>query len=236
MEGSGHAKAVHPREEERLLSHMWVIRAQAWQLNRCHAAVAVCPTTAWTQPHHALHIVLPHSWLQVITTPFGTSFDHLRIADEVQYKFDRCAQALQGEMGRLPVYGCGHSLGALLHLLISARYSTEVGTEGGVGQGALKCSRYQPAGVGSGRMPHASFGSAACCNAVQTGGVLCGSTGVAPHTVHHFAVLFPFSLTTGAHSPLPRLGVLPIPCSVMAMPCWPSTTAPPPTASPSCPP
>jgi alpha-beta hydrolase superfamily lysophospholipase len=62
---------------------------------------------------------------QVIATPFGTSFDHLRIADEVQYKFDRCCKALQAEMSRLPVYGVGHSLGSLLHLLISARYAVE---------------------------------------------------------------------------------------------------------------
>jgi hypothetical protein len=33
--------------------------------------------------------------VQVITTPFGTSFDQLRTADEVQYKFDRCCKALQ---------------------------------------------------------------------------------------------------------------------------------------------
>lgn len=31
----------------------------------------------------------------VITTPFGTSFDQLRAADEVQYKFDRCCKALE---------------------------------------------------------------------------------------------------------------------------------------------
>jgi hypothetical protein len=36
--------------------------------------------------------------LQVITTPFGTSFDQLRTADEVQYKFDRCCKALQVSM------------------------------------------------------------------------------------------------------------------------------------------
>lgn len=31
----------------------------------------------------------------VITTPFATSFDQLRVADEVQYKFDRCYKALE---------------------------------------------------------------------------------------------------------------------------------------------
>jgi hypothetical protein len=33
--------------------------------------------------------------LQIITTPVGTSFDQLRAADEVQYKFDRCCKALE---------------------------------------------------------------------------------------------------------------------------------------------
>jgi hypothetical protein len=37
--------------------------------------------------------------VQVITTPFGTSFDQLRTADEVQYKFDRCCKALQVRHG-----------------------------------------------------------------------------------------------------------------------------------------
>lgn len=31
----------------------------------------------------------------IITTPFATSFDQLRTADEVQYKFDRCCRALE---------------------------------------------------------------------------------------------------------------------------------------------
>eukprot|EP00775_Hariotina_reticulata_P008585 gene8585-8767_t len=61
----------------------------------------------------------------VVTTPFGTSFDQLRIADEVQYKFDRCQKALQAELGQLPVYGVGHSMGALLHMLINARYAVK---------------------------------------------------------------------------------------------------------------
>uniref|UniRef100_A0A383W0Y9 Uncharacterized protein n=1 Tax=Tetradesmus obliquus TaxID=3088 RepID=A0A383W0Y9_TETOB len=61
----------------------------------------------------------------VITTPFGTSFDQLRTADEVQYKFDRCCKALTAEVGELPVYGVGHSMGSLLHMLINARYAVK---------------------------------------------------------------------------------------------------------------
>lgn len=60
----------------------------------------------------------------VIATPFATSLDHLRIADEAQFKFDRCVRALSGEnVARLPVYGVGHSLGSLVHLLICSRYA-----------------------------------------------------------------------------------------------------------------
>jgi len=33
----------------------------------------------------------------------------------------------QSEVGRLPVYGLGHSLGSVLHTLITARYSPQVG-------------------------------------------------------------------------------------------------------------
>jgi hypothetical protein len=59
----------------------------------------------------------------VIATPFSTSFDHLRVADEVQYKFDRALGALGPDAARLPVYGVGHSLGSVLHALVCARYA-----------------------------------------------------------------------------------------------------------------
>jgi predicted alpha/beta hydrolase len=63
---------------------------------------------------------------QVITTPFSSSFDYLRIADEAQYKFDRAVRALGHEAVSLPVYGVGHSLGAVVHLLICTRYAVTV--------------------------------------------------------------------------------------------------------------
>ncbi|KIZ06343.1 hypothetical protein MNEG_1607 [Monoraphidium neglectum] len=61
----------------------------------------------------------------VITTPFSTGFDHLRAADEIQYKFDRVASVLAADIGGLPVYGVGHSLGSVLHSLICSRYAPE---------------------------------------------------------------------------------------------------------------
>ncbi len=64
--------------------------------------------------------------MQVITTPFGTNFDHLRIADESQFKFDRALRVLGSDAAALPIYGVGHALGSVIHLLISARYAVAV--------------------------------------------------------------------------------------------------------------
>lgn len=67
----------------------------------------------------------------IIATPYASCFDHLRIADEAQFKFDRCMRALLDEykyrplVEDMPVFGVGHSLGALTHLLIGARYAVQ---------------------------------------------------------------------------------------------------------------
>lgn len=68
------------------------------------------------------HTPLP----QIIATPFSTNFDHLRIADEIHYKWDQCIHnpSIAMEIRDLPVYGVGHSMGCLQHLLISARYAS----------------------------------------------------------------------------------------------------------------
>ena len=61
--------------------------------------------------------------LQIIATPFSTSFDHMAIADEIHYKFQMGMAALQGEgISDLPLFGLGHSMGALQHLIVSSRY------------------------------------------------------------------------------------------------------------------
>lgn len=59
----------------------------------------------------------------VIATPFGVGFDHLRIADEAQFRFDRCIRVLSEEVQGLPVFGVGHSMGALMHMIIGSRYA-----------------------------------------------------------------------------------------------------------------
>lgn len=59
----------------------------------------------------------------VIATPYASGFDHFLIADEVQFKFDRCLRAMQEPAQELPIFGIGHSLGSVIHLLIGSRYA-----------------------------------------------------------------------------------------------------------------
>ncbi|CAK9162715.1 unnamed protein product [Ilex paraguariensis] len=61
----------------------------------------------------------------VIATPYASGFDHFFIADEVQFKFDRCLRVLQETVQDLPTFGIGHSLGSVIHLLIGSRYAVQ---------------------------------------------------------------------------------------------------------------
>ncbi|KAG9447423.1 hypothetical protein H6P81_013551 [Aristolochia fimbriata] len=61
----------------------------------------------------------------VIATPYASGFDHFSIADEVQFKFDRCLRFLQQTINDLPTFGVGHSLGSVIHLLIGSRYAVQ---------------------------------------------------------------------------------------------------------------
>ncbi|KFK32166.1 hypothetical protein AALP_AA6G206200 [Arabis alpina] len=61
----------------------------------------------------------------VIATPYASGFDHFLIADEVQFKFDRCCRYLQDIVHDLPSFGIGHSLGSVIHLLIGSRYAVQ---------------------------------------------------------------------------------------------------------------
>ncbi|KAG8474817.1 hypothetical protein CXB51_031501 [Gossypium anomalum] len=58
------------------------------------------------------------TYLLVIATPYASGFDYFFIADEVQFKFDRCLRFLQETVHDLPTFGIGHSLGSVIHLLI----------------------------------------------------------------------------------------------------------------------
>ncbi|KAL3519236.1 hypothetical protein ACH5RR_017385 [Cinchona calisaya] len=68
---------------------------------------------------------LAEEGILVIATPFASGFDHLLIADEVQFKFDRCLRFLQEAEQDLPTFGIGHSMGSLIHLLIGSRYAVQ---------------------------------------------------------------------------------------------------------------
>ncbi|PWA86989.1 alpha/Beta hydrolase fold protein [Artemisia annua] len=61
----------------------------------------------------------------VIATPYASGFDHFYIADEVQFKYERCLRALQETVQDLPSFGIGHSLGSVIHLLIGSRYAVQ---------------------------------------------------------------------------------------------------------------
>ena len=64
----------------------------------------------------------------VIATPVQLGLDHLRVADEAWQKYERASRALRKTMDGfddLPVYGVGHSLGALVTVLIGSRYETK---------------------------------------------------------------------------------------------------------------
>ncbi|MQL98786.1 hypothetical protein Taro_031495 [Colocasia esculenta] len=69
---------------------------------------------------------LAEKGILVIATPFASGFDHFSIADQVQFKFDRCLRSLQDTVSSvlefhandLPTFGIGHSLGSVIHLLI----------------------------------------------------------------------------------------------------------------------
>ena len=62
----------------------------------------------------------------IVATPFAIGFEHLRIADDAQFAFDRALRALVAEdatrYASIPTFGVGHSMGALLHSIIGARY------------------------------------------------------------------------------------------------------------------
>jgi hypothetical protein len=75
--------------------------------------------------------------MQVIATPFSTSFDHLREADGAYFRLQRALKALGPAAQALPTYGVGHSLGALLHLLIDSRYVVSCSPGGGGWQGSV---------------------------------------------------------------------------------------------------
>ncbi|KAJ6712862.1 hypothetical protein OIU79_008958 [Salix purpurea] len=68
---------------------------------------------------------LAEKGILVIATPYASGFDYFSIADEVQFKFDRCFRSLQETVQDIPTFGIGHSLGSVIHLLIGSRYAVQ---------------------------------------------------------------------------------------------------------------
>lgn len=59
----------------------------------------------------------------VVAVPYATQFDLQRTADDIQDAFTSCMDKIDSDVRGLPVYGVGHSTGALLALLINSRFS-----------------------------------------------------------------------------------------------------------------
>ena len=62
--------------------------------------------------------------LQIITAPFATGFNHLKIANEIYFKLDRCHRSIFGSSD-LPIYGMGHSMGSLMHILMATQFPVQ---------------------------------------------------------------------------------------------------------------
>ena len=60
--------------------------------------------------------------LLVVCTPYQLSIDYLEACDSIIESFSNVAGDLSEEFGALPVYGVGHSLGAVLQCLISSLF------------------------------------------------------------------------------------------------------------------
>ncbi|MGD2183288.1 DUF1350 family protein [Lusitaniella coriacea] len=79
-----------------------------------------------TAPHityRALLERLAQAGYAVIATSFLNTFEHGAIARDVLNRFETLQNRLQ--LGYLPVYGIGHSLGCKLHLLIGSVFAVE---------------------------------------------------------------------------------------------------------------
>ncbi|OUC13728.1 MAG: hypothetical protein B0A82_15600 [Alkalinema sp. CACIAM 70d] len=71
---------------------------------------------------------LARSGYGIIATPFINTFDHIGIAENVLWNFDRALYQLRktGQVSeQLPIYGLGHSMGCKLHLLIGSLFEVE---------------------------------------------------------------------------------------------------------------
>ncbi|XP_047340679.1 uncharacterized protein LOC124944468 [Impatiens glandulifera] len=102
----------------------WVIKPKDSQPNAIVHFVGGIFVGAAPQLTYRLFLErLAEKGILVIATPYASGFDHFYIADETQFKFDRCLRSLQESVEDLPTFGIGHSLGSVIHLLIGSRYA-----------------------------------------------------------------------------------------------------------------
>ncbi|XP_047322466.1 uncharacterized protein LOC124926313 [Impatiens glandulifera] len=102
----------------------WVVKPRNSQPNSIAHFVGGVFVGAAPQLTYRLFLErLAEKGILVIATPYASGFDHSYIADEAQFKFDRCLRSLQESVQDLPSFGIGHSLGSVIHLLIGSRYA-----------------------------------------------------------------------------------------------------------------
>jgi hypothetical protein len=166
--------------------------------------------------------------LQIVAVPYGTSFDHLRVADEVHFIFERCLKSLGPQAIMLARFGVGHSLGALLHALIGSRYPI-------VSSGNVLMSFNNRPATGAVGAVWVRREGAACLRC--SGG---GGSGWEGCSIHQMAPLSPDSrlqarmpastLSAACSSPVPHLSAPHAPTLQTPSPCCPPSS--PPTCAP----
>jgi hypothetical protein len=83
-----------------------------------------------TAPQVTYRNLLEHLAIQgyaIVATPFVNTLDHTTIAQRVMRLSNLALEQVRAEMdlGSLPIYGVGHSMGCKLHLLIGSLYPQE---------------------------------------------------------------------------------------------------------------
>lgn len=113
-----------PEGDWREVESCWVLYPPAGKDPTClfhfigGAFVGAAPQLSYAPLLHAL----ASRGAIIVATPFATTFDHCAAADGIHSRVQRCIKSLGPQAVTLPSFGLGHSLGALLHLLICSRY------------------------------------------------------------------------------------------------------------------
>ncbi len=112
-----------------------------WVYNHMNPSSAVLPPPPGVPPRALIHFIggafvgaspsvlyrpllnrLSDEGYIVVTTQYSLTFDHLSTCDNIIQSFESVAPSLARQYGPLPVIGVGHSLGALLQVIITTLF------------------------------------------------------------------------------------------------------------------